>query len=673
MDILWQSNARHSPTGYGNQTNLFVPEIKRAGHNPAIFAFYGIEGAGQVDSDGITTLPRLIDGYGNDIIKGHMDFWKAHLLITLIDPFVLNPETYSRLPWCAWTPVDSSPILPANVNTLKGARWIWAMSRFGEAELHRAGFKNVTYVPHGVDTNLFKPGDRAEARQRLEKYWNRDLKDKFLIVMNSANKGAPSRKGFSEAIEAFTIFSKTHPDALLYIHTEINGIFIGENLPSTLAMFGVAGKVIFPPQYPLLMGMLPATYLNDVYNAGDVFFQPSHGEGFGVPVVEAQASGCPVIVTDFSAMPELVFAGSRVRGQKVMFIPGTYQMVANIEDLVHELHVHYGMREDGNVLMRESARAGALDYDYHRVFGQYMLPALRAIEEEINAPVQFHNPFHMHTWAKTGLYNEQGEMCVPCSDAECEAELRIRQDGSRVISETGFGTTVNGLKLDIEDDPDGGVAKIICREIERSYRLDEIGFQPGDVVIDIGAHVGIVSCYLAKTHPEIMVYAFEPVPANFERLKRNLIANEAKNVMAYNWAITSQGGEVILRGDLSSNSGGSSIHAEGEIVAVIPSVTLEWVFELHQVKECRLLKIDCEGAEYEILRSSEGLLSRVQALRGEFHENNVLGPARALIEMCKAHIPDVQVQVCRIADSREAKFEEARRARAEREASNAGA
>lgn len=663
LDILWQSNARHSPTGYGNQTNLFVPELKRAGHNPSIFAFYGLEGAGQVDSDGITTLPRLIDGYGNDIIKGHMDFTKAQLLITLIDPFVLNPEIYGNLPWCAWAPIDSSRALPANINGLKRARWVWAMSRFGEEELKRAGIHNVTYVPHGVDTELFKPGDRAGAREKIGKYWNRDLSDTFLVVMNSANKGAPSRKGFSEAIEAFAMFSRDYPEALLYIHTEVNGIFVGEHLPTTLARFGVQDRVLFPPQYPLLMGMLSSSYLNDVYNAADVFLQTSHGEGFGIPIVEAQASGCPVIVTNFSSMPELCFAGSKVDGQKVMFIPGTYQVVPHVADVAHELGVHYHLR--GDVTLRESARAGALDYDYHRVFEKYMLPAVQAIEAEISGEKIF-AATHQHEWAATGLFNEQGELCFPCRDLKCGA-MKVVAHSEKVVPH-GFSTTINGVKLDIEDDPQGSVAKIVCREIERNYKLDEIEFQPGDVVIDIGAHVGIVSIYLAKKHPEIKILAYEPVTANYRRLLRNLEANGVTNVQAFNNAVTADGRDVALLGDLSSNSGGSSMVAGSQPLEMVPSMTLLEIFDKAGIVECKLLKIDCEGAEYEILRSSEDILCLIGALRGEFHENNVLHGAQALIEMCKRQIPDVQVQVCQIADlAQDCLFEAARQQRAARD------
>lgn len=77
-----------------------------------------------------------------------------------------------------------------------------------------------------------------------------------------------------------------------------------------------------------------------------------------------------------------------------------------------------------------------------------------------------------HDWLPTGLW-DNGDLCIPCKRHGCAAELRMKNyrfrgpDSERIISATGFGTTIDGMELDLEDDPRGGVAKIICREIER--------------------------------------------------------------------------------------------------------------------------------------------------------------------------------------------------------------
>lgn len=672
MKILWQSNSRRTPTGYGNQTDLFVRALAKAGHEMTIFATYGAEGNPFRDEEGIITLPRLLDAWGNDIIEAHMADLDADLLITLIDPWVLDPSVYGGLPWAAWAPVDSAPLLPANKRALQYAKWIFAMSHFGEEQLVNAGYGGKTfYVPHGVDTDLFTPVNREEARAKVAGMLGVDLAGKFLVTMNSANKGSPSRKGFSEALRAFKAFSDGHPDAVLYLHTEKNGIF-GEHLPTIVE--GVEldpSKVIYAPHYRYVTGKLPAVFLNDMYNAADVFLQPSHGEGFGIPIVEAQAAGCPVIVTNFSAMPELCFEGWTVNGDLWMHAPGAYQMLPDIRMLINALESAYSLLHDEGFAkpIRSSARGGALAYDYRRVARDCFLPALEEIQRDLSEKKKTQEKRagqralaregqHEHVWSSTGLWDKD-ELCFPCRSIDCEAYLGWDRNGVKRVHADGFGTTINGIKLDIEDDPSGGVAKIVCREIAQSYDLDSIPFQAGDVAIDIGAQVGIVSIYLAKRYPFLKIYAFEPVPVNFARLQRNLAANGITSVIAINKAITGDGRELKLHGDLAGNSGGiSAFTGESGPEFIVPSTTLQEVFTENEIRWVTLLKIDCEGAEYEIL--TPNVLRRVKYLRGEFHSNNLLRAQGCdpndLIKEVASFIPseNFKAHICEIAAARQA-------------------
>src|SRR5512142_986376 len=183
MRILWYSNNR-GMTGYGNQTALFAPALHRSGHHVDIAAFYGAEGAVTVDAEGIRTFPRLVDPYMHDVIGAHFAFCDADLLISLVDPFVMSGDVFGALPWCAWAPIDCAPVLPESVESLRRARWIWAMSHFGERQLAAAGLgEKVTYVPHGIDCQAFRPMNRAEARRRCADLLKTDLAGRFLVVM----------------------------------------------------------------------------------------------------------------------------------------------------------------------------------------------------------------------------------------------------------------------------------------------------------------------------------------------------------------------------------------------------------------------------------------------------------------------------------------------------------
>lgn len=385
-NIVWLSNSSNAPTGYGNQTKLFTPHLKKQGYPIAVAAMFGAEGFIHVDEHGIEQLPRLTnrDALMNNVIGAHMNHVQANVVISFLDAWALNPNVYGKLNWCAWAPVDSTPMKVWNEDTLPAARWIWAMSRHGEREMERAGFGGKTrYVPLATDTEVFKPIDREEARRRLGEKWKRDLTGKFLVVMNSANKGSPSRKGFYEALAAFAKFSNENPYALLYIHTDMLGLDGGEEIATIVKLVGCDPmKLLFPPQYDYQMALLTDNYLNYMYNAADVFLSTAYGEGFGIPIIEAQAAGCPVIVTDCTAMTELCLSGWLIeKGTDYMSSPGSLQRIPDVDETARNLYRSF---RDRDVEFRRSvARGASLAYDYRTVFDTYMKPALDAIAEDL--------------------------------------------------------------------------------------------------------------------------------------------------------------------------------------------------------------------------------------------------------------------------------------------------
>ena len=386
--ILWVSNSRKSPTGYGNQTDLFVPLLKKAGHEVAIFAFYGAEGAPSMDQDGIITLPRLNHAYGNDIIKAHYDWHRADLAITLINPFVLDPEIYGNMNWMAWVPIEGHPIQPGDVHVLRSAKRLWAMSRYGESLLHDAGFNNVDYVPHGVNTDVFKPIDRAAARERLGKALNTDFAGRFVVAWNAANKGIPGRKGWFEGFKAFKYFAEQFAELrpVLYVHSDRSGLY-GVPLDMALELTGLtAEQVIFAPQYQYMMGMLPQHYLNDVYNAADVYFHPSHGEGFGIPILEARAANCPVIVPNIGTMAELgegIDCRVTAAGAEYMAVPGQLWTLPDVNGLAWGLKkMARQFMETGSTRLENVSADWAAQYQAQRVADEWMLPS---IDRHLNA------------------------------------------------------------------------------------------------------------------------------------------------------------------------------------------------------------------------------------------------------------------------------------------------
>lgn len=170
--------------------------------------------------------------------------------------------------------------------------------------------------------------------------------------------------------------------------------------------------------------------------------------------------------------------------------------------------------------------------------------------------------------------------------------------------------------------------KLVLAEITSNfYTPTQIDFQPNDIMIDIGAHVGMISILYAKLHPLITIYAYEPIPDNFALLLKNLELNNIKNVKTFNMAVTGDGRPIQMALHYDNTGAATqcyfNIKSGDKIFSKIPSQTLDNIFNEHNIKLCKLLKIDCEGSEYEILFNTSKI-KFIQNLIGEFHTNNYL-------------------------------------------------
>jgi FkbM family methyltransferase len=154
-----------------------------------------------------------------------------------------------------------------------------------------------------------------------------------------------------------------------------------------------------------------------------------------------------------------------------------------------------------------------------------------------------------------------------------------------------------------------------------------------------------------------------PHPLNYENCVDNLRLNDVSNVRPFRRAVTGDGRALMLRG-LSRNTGGASAAFEmtGSVASgPVDSMTLDDLFDevLAPGERCRLLKIDCEGLEYEILPRARAL-ARVDYLVAEFHEaasavhdvrdvraTGLTGSARELAELCRTRLPPERVRIVR--------------------------
>lgn len=377
--ILWYSNAPFTATGYGVQTADTITRFQEEGHEVAVACNYGLAGAVS-NWNGIKLFPVGTTAYSDDILAAHYMEWThdsdlPKALFTLFDVWVFNPAFLQNIPRiCSWTPIDHVPI-PPRVLQFLGQENVTpiAMSQFGLGLMHRAGLDAV-YIPHGIG-DVFKPTYKSSLGSG-RKVMNVD-DDKFVVMMNSANKGvAPSRKAFGENLLAFSIFATDKPDAVLYLHTEDRGTHGGINLLSLCKAVGLReDQVRFVDQYAYKMN-ISQDILASLYTAADVLLCASMGEGFGVPVVEAQACGTPVIVSDFTAQSELVGDGIAVDAQPWWdAAQDSWFCTPLVKSIVDALNAQYEKPRERSKQAIEFAE----QYRFSKVFDEYWRPFLKTL------------------------------------------------------------------------------------------------------------------------------------------------------------------------------------------------------------------------------------------------------------------------------------------------------
>jgi glycosyltransferase involved in cell wall biosynthesis len=378
------SNSPGQPTGYGVATEALVSRLKRDGADVSAISNYGHEGIVreyETSHGSIPLYPRGADIYSNDSGVLSHKHWKAlnaeqpDLLITLYDVWVFQGKQWDDVNVASWTPIDHNPVPPAVANwSARPNVTPLAMSQFGQKQLEALGIESI-YIPHSVDTKIFKPKTSIDGRS-LSEYMGID-KDRFVVGMNAANKssGLIHRKAFGENLMAFSIFCKKYPDAILYIHADPVSQY-GWNLMALGQTLGIpVANMVFVDPVSYRFGISQSD-LAGIYSSMDVFLGTSYGEGFGVPTVEAQACGVPVIVTDFAASSELVGDGWAVSGQPLYDnAQVAFFNIPSIPQIVEALEEAYNRGKGKS----EEAIEFAKQFDHDVVWDKYWLPALHKL------------------------------------------------------------------------------------------------------------------------------------------------------------------------------------------------------------------------------------------------------------------------------------------------------
>lgn len=384
MKILWKSGHPEMPTGYGQQTALVLPRLKAAGHEIAISCT-----AGQVSHPGFWNgIPVFgcspYTEMGEDTMAGDAHAFGADLVITFLCTWVLKyPPLWRTLRTVHVMNVDCTPMSWADYQVMADTGGMPAATSLRGAEIMRAGGKtprrpddlreplDPLYLPHGIDTRVFCP---VSDKQRHAIRAGMNLAGRFVVGMNFMNNDK-SRKNITEQLRGFADFQHTHPDAVLLMHA-IEGLPDGYNLPALCSYLGIKA-VKWTPQYELVAGLITPQALADWYRAQDVYLGAGN-EGVGLPGLEAQACGTPVILLDAQSGPEIAGKTGWLVGGDLLYnnVHRADWLRASAADVTRCLEEAY---EDARN-RREAARDQAVGWEIGKIVREHWEPALAELE-----------------------------------------------------------------------------------------------------------------------------------------------------------------------------------------------------------------------------------------------------------------------------------------------------
>jgi FkbM family methyltransferase len=191
-----------------------------------------------------------------------------------------------------------------------------------------------------------------------------------------------------------------------------------------------------------------------------------------------------------------------------------------------------------------------------------------------------------------------------------------------------FVTTGNSLRFRV---PSTGLY-LVFKEIFVSdfYDIDTLikKLPPQPLIVDIGANAGYFNIMLFSKIKDATVYAYEPIPVNYELFKTNISLNPtlANRIHLFNKAVTGkpQDGVELFMEHSADNSVIASVYSDfdqqNKYSIKAPSISLEEIIKGNNFNRIDLLKIDCEGSEYPIIYETPAALwARVNRMTIEVH------------------------------------------------------
>jgi FkbM family methyltransferase len=562
LKILWSSVTPTIESGYGRVSREVVTRLVDRGYD---VMYHGYQTMGKLHT--IDGKIKMLDcggpEYGMNVLGRYFEQYKRDILITLYDLWAFFGKIEKvNAAWIPYFPIDAEPVSIPQSDPLRYAYKRICFSKFALRELKKVNL-GAEIIYHGVDTKIYTP--YSEERKKAIRKKTGIPENAFMVGSNGANTW--DRKDFPRVIRIFSEFVKKNnaKDALLYLHANPDGL---EGKAYSLMELAKLYDITDQVRYAHQKNQLWDSGLAKMYNTLDVYLTASRAEGCGLPILEAQACGVPAIVPNNSAQPEWVEGHGWVVPCSDHIVTLTTPLhnkwyLMDVEKAVEALTEAYQNKEL-RLKYGKEAREAMLQYDWDKIVDEQWLPFLQKVEEEIT----------------TGIVKQEA------------------------------GGKIYNMRINKIDRP---VVYMVVIFKEYSKYLD---LTKDDIWLDIGGHIGTFSIDVSDKVKQI--YAFEPEPGNYELLEKNIAENKIENILIFNAAVVGNYDlEREFHLDEKDNTGGHSlIAADGKAKITVKCRNINDILKTYNINK---VKMDCEGAEYEIIKSMD--LTNIKELIMEFHFN----------------------------------------------------
>lgn len=182
-----------------------------------------------------------------------------------------------------------------------------------------------------------------------------------------------------------------------------------------------------------------------------------------------------------------------------------------------------------------------------------------------------------------------------------------------------YDCNIDGTWFKFQDMFGSETIPIVIEELNNnSYGIKDIQLKPNDILVDVGANIGIISIYMVKKFG-CKAICFEPIDTNIENFKTNILLNDLNpsDFEIHQKAVTDKDDDILKIGKSKYNTGGCTIfYNENYEVIDVETTTLN----KYITPDVKYLKIDCEGGEHDLIPNIKHNLGNLKYIGIELHK-----------------------------------------------------